>query len=97
MKKKKKCWNVELINIVNEWLKKNRPDLYVDKTGAIGLVSEKGMQSQAFGTVYYGGVGDTYVEFLNPFNSSERNRGLTTTVINAADPEFFEKLAKHLK
>lgn len=95
MAKKKSRWNADLIDIVNEWLKKNKPHLYVNKTGAIGLVSEKGMQSQAFGTVYYGGVGDTYVEFINP----DRYAELTdfTITIDAADPEFFEKLAKYLK
>lgn len=91
----KKRWNSELIDIVNKWLKKNKPHLYVDNSGAIGLVSEKGMKSQAFGTVYYGGVGDKYVEFINPHDGT-RNRALATTVIEAADPKFFEKLNKWL-
>ena len=93
--KKKVRWNQNLIDIVNDWLKENRPKWYVDDRGTIGLVEEKGLQSQAFGTTYLGGVGDTYVEFLNPFEH-RRGMGLETTVIEAADPEFFEKLAKHL-
>jgi hypothetical protein len=87
----------DLKRLVNDWLKKNRPELFVDSHGNIGLLEEKGMQSQAFGMTVYGYVYKDDVQLFNP------DRTLGTTIehmfikIKAADPEFFEKLAEYLK
>lgn len=93
MKKKKKP---NLTDIVNEWFKKNRPLLYVDETGNIGLLEEKGMISKAFGILTYGYVYKNDVQLFNP----NRNLGTPMTdmfiEIKAADPKFFEKLAEFL-
>lgn len=92
MKKKKSGPN--LIGIVNDWLDKNRPFLYVDDHGSIGLRAEIGLQSKAFGTLWFGSIGSNYAEFVNPNRYAE----LTDIMIeiDAADPKFFEKLSEHL-
>lgn len=83
----------DLKTVVNDWLKKNRPLLYVDDHGNIGLLEEKGKQSKMFGSLVYGWVHSSDVRFLNPARFS----GFRDLIqINAADPKFFEKLAKHL-
>jgi hypothetical protein len=75
-----------LINIVREWLKDNRPFMFID----VGSISARGNGARYF----YADVEDTYVEILT--NLPGRNELYATVRIEAADPEFFTKLDKHL-
>lgn len=91
MAKKKKP---SLHNIVNDWLKVNRPEYYVEDGGSIGLVKEKDMQSQAFGVLTLGYVNREDVSFWNPNRKTIDDMFIE---VKAADPEFFKKLAFYLK
>lgn len=91
-KKKKKSPN--LIDVVNDWLKANRPFMYVDDNGSIGLRAEEGMQSKAYGVLWFGSIGNSHAEFLNPNRFAEAAD--TMIEVDAADPDFFKKLAEHL-
>jgi hypothetical protein len=92
MKKKKP----DLKDIVNDWLKKNRPKMYVEEGGSIGLVEEKGMQSKMFGVLTYGYVYKNDVSLFNPDRKVNSPIEDMFIEIKAADPKFFEKLAKLL-
>lgn len=91
---KKKKMKPDLIDVVNDWLKINRPFLYVDDHGSIGLLAEEGMQSKAFGTLWFGSIGNSHAEFLNPDRFATGSD--TMIEVQAADPDFFKKLAEHL-
>lgn len=94
MAKKK---NPTLRRLINDWLKKNKPHLYVDDTGSIGLLEEKGMQSKAFGVVTYGYVHKDDVQLFNPARNIGTSIEFMFIYLKAADPKFFEKLAEYLK
>jgi hypothetical protein len=82
--------------LVNDWLKTNRPLLYVEDNGSIGLLEEKGMQSKAFGVLTYGYVYYEDVQLFNPGRNPGSPIEEMFIEIKAADPEFFEKLNKYL-
>lgn len=84
MKRKKP----NLADLVGKWLAKNCPEFCV-YDGDIILAQDKGLISKAYGVLIFGIVYNDGIQT----NFHRRD----SIDIKAADPKFFEKLAKYLK